>query len=88
MTGDEKDPGINGGILNRKGAKPAKEQSVNAYVCSMDVPSVDDYWKRGLAAGASPALPKIAIPNVGYVAYLADPDGNIFGIYQADKSAL
>lgn len=86
-TGEEKDPGINGGILNRKGSKPTKEQSVNAFVCSMDVPSVDDYWKRALAAGASPALPKMTIPNVGYVAYLADPDGNIFGIYQADKSA-
>jgi predicted enzyme related to lactoylglutathione lyase len=87
MTGDEKEPGINGGILNRKGPKPAVNQSVNAYVCSIDVPSVDDYWKRALAAGASPALPKMTIPGVGYVAYVKDPDENILGLYQTDKSA-
>jgi uncharacterized protein len=87
MTGDEKTPGINGGILQRRGAKPAEGACVNAFVCSIDVPSVDDYWKRALAAGATIAMPKMTIPGVGYVAYVKDPDENILGLYQTDKSA-
>jgi predicted enzyme related to lactoylglutathione lyase len=86
-TGDASAPGINGGLMQRKGPKPEKGQSVNAHVCTVDVPSVDDYWKRALAEGASPAMPKMTIPGVGYVAYVLDPDGNIFGIYQVDKTA-
>ena len=87
MTGDEKEPGINGGLMQRRGPKPDKDQPVSAHVCTVDVPSVEEYWKRALAAGALPALPKKTIPGVGYAAYLKDPDGNIFGIYQADKAA-
>lgn len=86
-SGEASTPGINGGLLQRRGPKPEKGQPVNAHVTVMDVASVDDYWKKALAAGASPALPKMTIPGVGYAAYAVDPDGNIFGLYQADKSA-
>ena len=33
------------------------------------------------------AVPKMPIPNIGYVAYVHDPEGNILGIYQEDASA-
>ena len=31
--------------------------------------------------------PKMTIPKVGYIAYLQDTEGNIFGIFQEDPSA-
>jgi predicted enzyme related to lactoylglutathione lyase len=43
--------------------------------------------KAALEAGATVALPKMAIPNVGHVAYLVDPEGNIFGVFQDDPKA-
>jgi len=79
--------GIHGGLMRRHGEKPADGQPVNAYVCSVAVPSVDDYVKRATGAGATIALPKMAIPHVGYQAYVKDPDGNILGLHQADPSA-
>jgi len=33
------------------------------------------------------AIPKHAIPGVGYQAYLTDPDGNLFGIHEENKAA-
>ena len=39
-TGTE-GPGINGGLLPRRGNGPQHGQAVNAYVCTADVSSVD-----------------------------------------------
>ncbi|MFO0938459.1 MAG: hypothetical protein U0798_18300 [Gemmataceae bacterium] len=44
--------GINGGIVRRMGAKPADGQPVNSYVCTVDVPNVDQYFAKALALGA------------------------------------
>jgi predicted enzyme related to lactoylglutathione lyase len=79
--------GINGGLLRRRGSPPAPDAPVNAYVCSLGIDSVDSYLERALKAGATVALPKMAIPGVGYQAYIKDPDGNILGLHQPDKSA-
>ena len=32
-------------------------------------------------------LPKIAVPGVGWVAYCADTEGNVFGMLQDDPNA-
>lgn len=79
--------GINGGLMKRHGAPPAEMQAVNAFVCSLGVESVDDLLAKALAAGATVALPKMAIPGVGYQVYIKDPDGNILGLHQPDKDA-
>ena len=81
------EPGINGGLLRRRGPAPAADASVNAFVCSLGIDSVDRYLEGALKAGATVALPKMAIPGVGYQAYIKDPDGNILGLHQADKTA-
>jgi predicted enzyme related to lactoylglutathione lyase len=83
--GDE--PGINGGLLRRQGPKPADGQAVNAHMCTVNVPSLDAYFARAQKLGGSVALPKMAIPGVGWVAYVKDPDGNIFGLHQVDANA-
>ena len=81
------EPGINGGLLRRRGPAPATDAPVNAYVCSLGIESVDASLDKALKAGATVALPKMAIPGVGYQAYIKDPDGNILGLHQADRSA-
>ena len=53
----------------------------------MDVPSVDDYVDRVVGAGGIVALPKMAVPGVGWLAYCKDTEGNIFGFMQSDETA-
>lgn len=86
-TGSENEPGINGGILVRRGATPIEEQAVNAYVCTIGVISVDEYVTKALVAGATIEVPKMPIKGVGWLAYLKDTEGNIFGMMQDDKNA-
>lgn len=86
-TGPEGERGINGGIMFRRGPAPTEGQAVNAYVCTMSVTSVDDSVAKSLAAGASVALPKMAVKNVGWLAYCKDTEGNIYGMMQEDPSA-
>ena len=79
--------GINGGIVERRGPRPAEDNPVNAFVCSIGISSVDDYVTRALKAGGTMALPKMTIPGVGYQAYVKDTDGNILGLHQPDRAA-
>jgi len=87
ITTGEAGPGINGGLLPRRGPTPADGQPVNAYVCTVDVTSLDDSWDQALAAGATPAVPKMPIPTVGWLAYVKDTEGNILGMMQRDPGA-
>lgn len=80
-------PGVDGGLLRRRGPRPADGQPINAFVCTLGVDDVDGAVTAATGAGARLALPKMAIPNVGYVAYLHDPEGNIFGVYHDDPNA-
>lgn len=86
-TGPDGQRGINGGIVRRHGAGPAAMQAVNSYVCTIDVPSVDDYLAKVMAAGGTLALPKMPIPGVGWLAYVKDTEGNIVGIMHNDPTA-
>lgn len=78
-TGDEKQPGINGAIMERMD----KARTVN----TIDVPSVDEYVKKVVKAGGKQVSKKNAIKGIGYFAYCADTEGNIFGIMQPDPKA-
>jgi predicted enzyme related to lactoylglutathione lyase len=86
VTGSQGEPGINGGLLRRRITFEGGD-AVNAFVCSIDVPSVDDYAGRIVAHGGAIVVPKMAIRGVGWVLYAKDTEGNIFGIAHADPSA-
>jgi uncharacterized protein len=86
-TGPDGAPGINGGIIVRRGPPPQPGQAVNAYVCTLDVTSLDESLERAIAAGATLAVPRMPIRGVGWLAYCSDPVGNIFGMMQNDPSA-
>ena len=86
-TGEKGTPGIDGGLLPRKGPPPTPTQCVNAFVCTTDVASCDATAKRVTELGGSIAMPKMPVPTVGWLAYGKDTEGNIFGFMQFDPQA-
>ena len=86
-TGPDDQPGINGGLMPRRGPVPESMAAVNAFVITVDVDAVDAVVAAAHLAGGTTALPKMPVPGIGWLAYLKDPDGNIFGIMQADTEA-
>ena len=59
-----------------------------AWVHYVHVASLDDTVAKAERLGAVVLRPKTAIPRTAWHAVLADPEGNIFGIYQADLAAF
>lgn len=88
ITGPDSEPGINGGILKRMGPGPTDGLPVIAYVCTIDVKNLDESIAKATAAGANMALPKMPVPGVGWMCYCKDTEGNIFGMMQADTTAV
>lgn len=86
-TGPDDQPGINGGLMPRRGPLPESTAAVNAFVITVDVDDVDAAVSGAHLAGGTTALPKMPVPGIGWLAYLKDPDGNIFGVMQADTAA-
>jgi len=79
-TGPDNEPGINGGIAERK--DPA-ERVTN----TIDVPSVDEFIEKITQAGGKVFAPKMPIQGVGYFALCLDTEGNPFGIMEEDLNA-
>ncbi len=87
MTGvPDTDPGINGGLVVRQGPPPEMGQPVNAWVVTVEVPDARGYLDRALELGATVAVPLDAVPGVGWLAYITDPAGNLFGLMQPDEA--
>lgn len=79
-TGDEKEPGINGG-LTRKGETGMPNMN------TVSVTSVDEFSKRIADKGGKILMPRMPIPGIGWFATCQDTEGNTFGIMQNDPSA-
>ena len=84
---DSKEPGINGGLVERMGKPPTEGQAVNAFICTVQVENLDEIVNKAMKIGGTLALPKMAIPGMAWLAYCKDNEGNIFGIFQEDKTA-
>jgi predicted enzyme related to lactoylglutathione lyase len=79
-TGEEGEPGIDGGIGKRQSAE---DQTTN----TIDVPDLDAAVAAVEAAGGRITNAKHAVSGVGWLAYATDTEGNPFGMMQADDSA-
>jgi len=87
-TGKDGEPGINGGMMRRMGPPPTDGQAVNAYTCTVaGVADVDETVAKAIELGGAVALPKMPVPGIGWLAYLKDPAGNIFGVLKPDTDA-
>jgi predicted enzyme related to lactoylglutathione lyase len=87
ITGEDTEPGINGGLLPRPAARPGPEQGTNAFVCTVQVDDYDACESRILQEGGAVALPKYALTGMAWQGYYLDPEGNTFGIHQPDLNA-
>lgn len=79
-TGQKGEPGIDGGIMVHMDKAP---RTVN----TIGVENVDEFLAKITAAGGKVAMPKFAIPGIGWQAYGIDTEGNLFGIHQMDPAA-
>lgn len=84
-TGDG--PGIDGGLLPRRGPRPADDAPVSSFVITIEVPDLDAVVESITGNGGTLALGKQPVPTVGWLAYYKDPDGNLFGVLQPDPNA-
>jgi uncharacterized protein len=86
-TGEQGTPGIDGGLLPRRGDTPGPTQPCNSFVCTIDVADVDATARRVGELGGKIVVPKMAIPAVGWLTYGHDTEGNVFGMMQMDPTA-
>lgn len=87
VTGDEKELGINGALMQRQSAPPVLNQAVNAYACTIGVENLDSIESKIMQYGCKIAMPKYALPGMAWQAYYFDTEGNIFGVHEPDENA-
>ena len=87
LTTTGEGPGINGGLVPRRGPEPRPDNPVSAFVITMNVEDLDKTVAAVEQAGGAVALPRQPIPGVGWLAYFKDTEGNVFGAMQSDETA-
>lgn len=87
VTGPDDQPGINGGLLPRRGPAPEPGQPVTGYVVTTQVDDLDATLAKAAARGATTALDKELMPGIGWLAYIHDPEGNLLGLLQPEAPA-
>jgi len=63
--------------------KGERAETVN----TIDVPSMDEFSEKISKAGGKVVRPKMAVPDVGWLAYCQDTEGTLSGIMQDDPNA-
>jgi predicted enzyme related to lactoylglutathione lyase len=79
MTGEDKVPGINGGL--------GPGDPVKAVVNTIGIADLDATLKKVAANGGKVIQPRGPIPGVGWFAAFEDPVGNQFGLMQDGPAA-
>jgi predicted enzyme related to lactoylglutathione lyase len=71
------EPGyINGGMLARE------ESAATGPVLVVDVPDIEAVLERVGALGGSTVVPKQPVGEMGFTAYVKDPEGNVVGLWE------
>jgi predicted enzyme related to lactoylglutathione lyase len=71
---------INGGMLQRN------ESTSGAPTVVVDVESIDVALERVGELGGSTVLPKQPVGEMGFTAYVKDPEGNVIGLWETAAS--
>jgi len=79
-TGDEGEPGINGGLGPRGEEQPGIVNTIDVNDARKAVEMIEKVGGKILS-------PIHAVPGIGWNAYFVDPDGNQRGIMQDDPNA-
>jgi predicted enzyme related to lactoylglutathione lyase len=86
-TGPKEQPGINGGMVRRRGPAPVEGQAVNAFVCTVEVENLQETLSKVETAGGVLAVATMPIAGVGWLAFIKDTEGNLLGLMQRDPGA-
>ena len=74
--------GVSGGLSRRPIDEP------RSWVHYVSVPSVDEAVARVVDLGGTVVRGRTAVPKTAWYAVVADPEGNIFAVWQADPTAF
>ncbi len=80
MTGEEDKPGIDGGLARREDPTTGVENTI-------DVKDLDASLANVKANGGKVIRPRMAVPGVGWMAYIKDTEGNVFGLMESNLEA-
>lgn len=80
MTGEEGTPGIHGALMRREDNWPSVINTADVADLEATVAAVE-------ANGGTRVTPRTAVPGVGYMSYVTDPEGNMLGLMQSDPDA-
>lgn len=76
VTTGENEAGINGAIMPQAMADQPR------VVDTVQVEDIDAATAKAVAAGATTAMAKQEVPNMGWTTYLMSPTGIMFGLFQ------
>ena len=79
-TKEEGQDGLNGGMYKKTLPNDQPRNYVN-------VASLDDTIAKVEAAGGSVIIRRMPVPGIGWIAIIQDPEGNDYGVIQADANA-
>ena len=79
-TGPESQPGINGGMMPRQNAEQPFANTIGVENLEASIAAVTSH-------GGKVAMPKMAIPGIGWLAYCLDTEDILFGLMQPDTNA-
>jgi uncharacterized protein len=79
-TGEEGSPGIDGALMHPPDGTPR-------VVVTVEVADLDATIAKVKANGGRVAMEKMAVPMIGWAAYLVDPQGTMIGLMQPDEKA-
>ncbi len=68
---------INGGMMAREGSPST------GPIIVVDVDSIDRALKTVGELGGSTVTPKMAVGDMGFAAYVKDPEGNVIGLWES-----
>jgi predicted enzyme related to lactoylglutathione lyase len=71
MTGEEDKPGIDGGLARREDPTTNVENTIDVKDLDASLAIVKNH-------GGEVIRPKMAVPGVGWMAYIKDTEGNVF----------
>jgi uncharacterized protein len=63
-------------------------RALHGWIHYVSVPSIDNAIAQAEILGGVLLRPKTAVPETAWFAIAADPEGNIFAIWQADPTAF
>jgi len=84
MTTPKNTPGaINGGLRKEMGTDvKERTKSINGFVCTIEVASIDTILEKVTKAGGEIMMPKMYMESLGHFAACMDSEGNMFNVMQ------